>query len=35
MQIKANGQWYPLQPITGNAGMPEILDTSGDNWDFY
>lgn len=22
MQLKANGQWFPLQPITGNAGNP-------------
>jgi len=35
MQIKANGNWYPLQPITGNAGNPEALDTTGDNWNFY
>jgi hypothetical protein len=35
MQIKANGSWYPLQPIQGNAGNPETVDVNGDNWDFY
>lgn len=35
MQFKANGFYYPLQPILGNAGNPDTLDTSGDNWDFY
>lgn len=35
MQLKANGAWYPLQPIQGNAGNPETVDVNGDNWDFY
>lgn len=35
MQFKANGAWFPLQPIIGNAGNPEDDGTSGDNWDFY
>lgn len=35
MQFKANGSWYPLQPIIGNGGNPEDVGTSGDNWDFY
>jgi hypothetical protein len=34
MQFKANGNYYPLQPIQGNAGNPEVLNTTGDNWDF-
>jgi D-alanyl-D-alanine carboxypeptidase len=24
-----------LQPIPGNAGNPEALDATGDNWNFY
>lgn len=35
MQIKANGSYYPLQPILGNAGNPQTVDTTGDNWPFY
>lgn len=35
MQIKFNADYYPSQPITGNAGNPQYLDTTGDNWDFY
>ena len=35
LQFKANGFYYPLQPIQGNAGNPEQIDTTGDNWNFY
>lgn len=35
MQMKANGMWYPLQPIVGNGGNPEDMGTSGDNWNYY
>lgn len=35
LQFKANGSYYPLQPIQGNAGNPESLDTTGDNWNYY
>lgn len=35
MQLKANGVYYPLQPINGNAGNPETIDTTGNNWPFY
>lgn len=35
MQIKFNADYYPSQPIIGNAGNPQILDTTGDNWAFY
>lgn len=35
MQFKANGNFFPLQPVQGNAGNPESIDTTGDNWEFY
>lgn len=35
MQIKFNTEFFPSQPIIGNAGNPQILDTTGDNWAFY
>lgn len=35
MQFKANGNYYPLQPILGNGGNPEVVDTTEDNWNFY
>lgn len=35
MQIKYNTEFFPSQPITGNAGNPCILDTTGDCWPFY
>lgn len=35
MQIKLNTSYYPSQPIVGNAGNPQLVDTSGDNWPFY
>jgi len=35
MQLKANGMYYPLQPIQGNGGNPETTNTTGDNWNFY
>lgn len=35
MQIKFNSEYYPSQPIIGNAGNPQYLDTTGDNWEFY
>lgn len=33
-QIKFNLDYYPPQPIIGNAGCPEMVDTTGDNRDF-
>lgn len=35
MQIKLNTDYYPSQPIIGNAGNPQALDTTGDAWPFY
>lgn len=35
MQLKANGMYYPLQPIQGNGGNPETTNTTSDNWNFY
>lgn len=35
MQIKFNTEFFPTQPITGNAGNPCTLDTTGDVWPFY
>ena len=35
MQIKLDTNFYPTQPIVGNAGNPEIVDTTGDNWPYY
>jgi hypothetical protein len=34
MQLKANTVYYPVQPILGNAGNPEAIDQTGDNWNF-
>ncbi len=31
MQLKFDVNYYPPQPIQGNAGNPEILDTTMDN----
>lgn len=33
-QIKFNLEYYPPQPIVGNAGNPEMLDNTGDNSPF-
>lgn len=36
MQLKANGSYYPLQPILGNAGNPNVTSLSpDDNWNYY
>ena len=35
MQLRANTIYYPIQPIVGNAGNPEMIDQTGDNWPFY
>jgi hypothetical protein len=35
MQFKANGNFFPLQPVLGNAGNPEAVDSTGDNWEYY
>ena len=35
MQFKANGNYFPLQPVLGNAGNPQTLDSTGDNWEFF
>jgi len=35
MQIKLDTNFYPSQPIVGNAGNPEQLDNTGDNWPYY
>lgn len=35
MQFKANGNFFPLQPVLGNAGNPQSLDNTGDNWEYY
>lgn len=34
-QIRFNSEFFPPQPIVGNAGNPEILDSTGDNSLFY
>jgi len=34
MQIKFNTEFYPPQPVLGNAGCPEIVDNTGDNSEF-
>lgn len=31
MQLKFNTDYYPPQPLVGNAGCPNAVDTSGDN----
>lgn len=35
MQIKFGTEFFPSQPINGNAGNPFTLDTTGDAWPFY
>lgn len=35
MQIKLDTNFYPTQPIVGNAGNPQAVDSTGDNWPFY
>lgn len=35
MQIKFGTEYFPSQPIIGNAGNPSTLDTTGDAWPFY
>jgi hypothetical protein len=34
-QVKFNTEFFPSQPIIGNAGNPQALDQTGDNWPFY
>lgn len=34
MQLKFNTDYFPPQPIVGNAGNPFYLDSTGDNTDF-
>jgi len=31
MQLKFNTDYYPPQPLVGNAGNPQMIDTTGDN----
>jgi hypothetical protein len=31
MQLKFNTDYYPPQPLVGNAGNPQVIDTTGDN----
>ena len=34
MQLKFNTDYYPPQPLVGNAGNPQLIDTTGDNSTF-
>jgi hypothetical protein len=31
MQLRINMEYYPSQPLTGNAGCPIQIDSTGDN----